>query len=222
MDTIAFDPTAPLPGPPDPWASTDTPPSARRPAVPHDRDDRRRAGAGRADRVPARWRPRTAVRRGWPRRSADTVRPAGRSCVTGCGTSEHGAIASGRDPARGARCARARRRSGARRRSSSPSTRRRPGSSSGSRTRAPPGRRTGAERRPGPPGHGPRSSPSATGRRARPSPTSSSRPRSWTRAGATRSATLSPIAVAAAVGGRLTRTGPRPRTIGPGARGGVG
>ena len=61
-----FDPTAPLAGPPDPWESAPDAEPAVRSAVPHDRHDRRRTGAGRPDpRAPlgARQRGRGARRR---------------------------------------------------------------------------------------------------------------------------------------------------------------
>ena len=54
MPPSRFDPTAPLPGPPEPWASTSTARPSGRTAVPHDRDDRGRTGARRADPRPAR------------------------------------------------------------------------------------------------------------------------------------------------------------------------
>ena len=63
---------------------------ARLAAIPHDRHDRRRAGAGRPDPGAAR-RHRVAVPRRWRARSREPSGRAARSIVTGCGTSEHAA-----------------------------------------------------------------------------------------------------------------------------------
>ena len=105
-DRTRFDPTAPLPGPPDPWAYARQPEPSRRAAVPHDRHDRRRAGARRPDPRARVARRRPAAAR-WPPRSARRSRPATPVVVTGCGTSEHGGAGRRRDPARGARRRRA-------------------------------------------------------------------------------------------------------------------
>ena len=183
-----FDPTAPLPGPPDPWASTDSrlrrdgppfhmtemiaaePSLAERVVTRHAAPD---GGAARAGRAPS-----AAVRAGWP------------VVVTGCGTSEHGAIASRGDPARGAGC-------------------RRPGvglEHAGARARAGPanggaghrdlarGRHVGDQRALSAARAAGASTAIITVSDRSPGAAlaeSSSRPRSWTRAGATRSGTES-------------------------------
>ena len=196
MDTTAFDPTAPLPGPPDPWASTSTPEHALRTAV--HMTDMIAAEPAIADRILARHEPRRQ-RSG----RAGAASSAGRSAlghpvvVTGCGTSEHAALRGRRDPARGRALGRD---PGARaldapssrsppRRSSCRSTRRRAGlvigiSHEGGTTATnaalDAARAAGAPHR-----HRHRV---ATAPPARHSPTSSSRPTSSIRAGATRSA----------------------------------
>lgn len=91
MDIDAFHPTAPLPGPPDPWASTDTP--SHRDGPPFHMTEmieaepaivERILAAGAADASPAE-ASATAI---------DSALEAGRPVVvTGCGTSEHAAIA---------------------------------------------------------------------------------------------------------------------------------
>jgi len=92
MDTAPFDPTAPLPGPPDPWASTDMP--SRRRTPPFHMTEMIAAGPSVARRIIERGARvdseaaqlaeaiRAAVARGTP------------VTVTGCGTSEHGALAA--------------------------------------------------------------------------------------------------------------------------------
>jgi glutamine---fructose-6-phosphate transaminase (isomerizing) len=86
----AFDPTAPLPGPPDPWASTDTP--SRRSGPPYHMTDMiaaepaiaRRQIAGQAGAESQAAALATAIA---------TAARAGRPIVvTGCGTSEHAAL----------------------------------------------------------------------------------------------------------------------------------
>ena len=90
MDADPFDPTAPLPGPPDPWSSTDMP--SRRPGPPYHMTemidvepalaarilDAQHAGDSQAARVAQ------AVRV-----ALDAGAPV---IVAGCGTSEHGAL----------------------------------------------------------------------------------------------------------------------------------
>ena len=166
-------PTAPLPGPPDPWASARQP-CARRPAVSHDRDDRGRAGPGRGILPSLAARPaRRPARRGHPRR-----RPAGAPIlVTGCGTCEHARWPPPRSCAR--RCGRP----GCRpRRSPAPGVR--AGARAAGRglvigvsheggTAATNAALAAAAR----PARGRPSSPSAAARPAAPWPTSSSRPR---------------------------------------------
>jgi len=91
MDIDGFDPTAPLPGPPDPWASTDQP--SHRHGPPYHMTEMIAAEPSIASRILA-----AGATRGSAAASlAGAVRSALRSghpvVVTGCGTSEHGAIA---------------------------------------------------------------------------------------------------------------------------------
>lgn len=91
MDTTAFDPTAPLPGPPDPWASTDQP--SHRDGPPFHMTEMiaaelwivERILAAGADAASPAARLAAALRR--------TLDAGGSVVVTGCGTSEHGALA---------------------------------------------------------------------------------------------------------------------------------
>jgi len=87
-----FDPTAPLPGPPDPWAEGPTP--SLRPGPPFHMTDMIAAEPALAGRVLARLadggddavRLATAIR--------STIEAGEPVVVTGCGTSEHGALAA--------------------------------------------------------------------------------------------------------------------------------
>src|SRR4051812_42388204 len=89
MDTRTFDPTAPLPAPPDPWTASDTP--SRRSGPPYHMTDMIAAEPHLARRLLAR-----LARSGSP---ADELAGAVRKAlangepviVTGCGTSEHAA-----------------------------------------------------------------------------------------------------------------------------------
>ncbi len=159
-----FDPTAPLAGPPTRGTAAPTP--SLRPGPPYHMTDMIAAEPALARRIARRRRARTG-RRGRPRgvdpRRAG--RPATRSSLTGCGTSEHGALAAAEILREAATAAGPRRaadhptRAGVRARRS---TRRRAASSSASRTRAAT-RATNAalSRRRGRPARGPRSSPSS-------------------------------------------------------------
>lgn len=84
------DPTAPLPGPPDPWASTDMP--SRRDGPPFHMTDMIAAEPALAARILARH----AAPASGAARLAGEIRRAIRAgnpvVVTGCGTSEHGAL----------------------------------------------------------------------------------------------------------------------------------
>ena len=139
-------PTAPLPGPPDPWASTSQPSPSIGPAVPHDRDDRGRARPSPSGSSSGTRRVGSAAAELARADPAHRARRASPVVVTGCGTSEHAAHGRRRDPARGACAPRACRPGGSardanrspHRRSSCRSIRRRPASSSASRTRARP------------------------------------------------------------------------------------
>lgn len=90
MDDRRLDPTAPLPGPPDPWAETEMP--SLRDGPPWHMTEMIEAEPGLAARILDR-----LAADGSGRRLADAVREhasAGRPIVTvGCGTSEHGAMA---------------------------------------------------------------------------------------------------------------------------------
>ena len=99
----ANDAEAPLPGPPDPWSSTAMPP--RRDGQPYHMTDMIRAEPGLAHRLLTR----LAAPDGTAAALAAAVRSAGRAGkpihVVGCGTSEHGALATAailRDAARAA------------------------------------------------------------------------------------------------------------------------
>jgi glucosamine--fructose-6-phosphate aminotransferase (isomerizing) len=91
MDVIDFDPTAPLPGPPDPWSGTDTP--SHRDGPPFHMTDMIAAEPWIAERIVAAG----AVPGSGAAALADAVRAALDAArpvvVTGCGTSEHGALA---------------------------------------------------------------------------------------------------------------------------------
>ena len=90
MDPTTFDPTAPLPGPPDPWASTEMP--SPRGAPPFHMTEMIAAEPALAARILARHAaPGSAAARlaGEIRR---TIRAGHPVIVTGCGTSEHGAL----------------------------------------------------------------------------------------------------------------------------------
>jgi len=100
----SFDPTAPLPGPPDPWDAAPTP--SLRPGPPFHMTDMIAAEPAMAARILRRLAgPDTSAAA-----LADTIRAAIEAgdpvIVTGCGTSEHGALAVAaivRDAARTAR-----------------------------------------------------------------------------------------------------------------------
>ena len=91
MDTPPFDPTAPLPGPPDPWASTDEP--SPRDGPPFHMTEMIAAEPALAERIAARSAAPNSPTRTLAARIAATVRAGSPVVVTGCGTSEHGAIA---------------------------------------------------------------------------------------------------------------------------------
>lgn len=90
MSGIAFDPEAPLPGPPEPWDSTHQP--VARGGPPYHMTDMIAAEPALAERLLGRLAdPASGA---W--RLADAIREAARAgepiVVTGCGTSEHGAL----------------------------------------------------------------------------------------------------------------------------------
>jgi glutamine---fructose-6-phosphate transaminase (isomerizing) len=89
MDMTAFDPTAPLPGPPDPWASTSRP--SPRSGPPYHMTDMIEAEPALADRILARHEPVGSGAAELARVIRRTIRAGDPVVVTGCGTSEHAA-----------------------------------------------------------------------------------------------------------------------------------
>ena len=86
----AFDPTAPLPGPPDPWASTDTP--SRRSGPPYHMTDMIAAEPAVAARVLAAHAGPGSDAAALAAAIAEAARAGRAVIVTGCGTSEHAAL----------------------------------------------------------------------------------------------------------------------------------
>ncbi len=86
----AFDPTAPLPGPPDPWASTDTP--SPRSGPPYHMTDMIAAEPALARRVLAAQAGSDGQAAALATAIATTARAGRPIIVTGCGTSEHAAL----------------------------------------------------------------------------------------------------------------------------------
>ena len=85
-----FDPTAPLPGPPDPWASTDTP--VHRSGPPYHMTDMIAAEPALAARVLAGQAGADSQAAALAAAIAETARAGRPIVVTGCGTSEHAAL----------------------------------------------------------------------------------------------------------------------------------
>lgn len=92
MDTTAFDPTAPLSGPPDPWASTDTP--SRRDGPPFHMTEMIAAEPAIVSRILARESGADSAAARLAAAVLETIRAGHPVVVTGCGTSEHGALAT--------------------------------------------------------------------------------------------------------------------------------
>ena len=90
MTSTAFDPEAPLPGPPDPWASTDTP--SGRSGPPYHMTEMIAAEPALARRVLERLSSRDGGAAALARSILAAVRDGRPVVVTGCGTSEHGAL----------------------------------------------------------------------------------------------------------------------------------
>lgn len=90
METIAFDPTAPLPGATDPWAATDRP--SPRTGPPFHMTDMIEAEPWVADRILARHEAVGSPAAELARTIRRTIRAGEPIIVTGCGTSEHGAL----------------------------------------------------------------------------------------------------------------------------------
>jgi fructoselysine-6-P-deglycase FrlB-like protein len=89
MDMTAFDPTAPLPGPPDPWASTSRP--SPRSGPPYHMTEMIEAEPALADRILARHEPVGSGAAELSRVIRRMIRAGDPVVVTGCGTSEHAA-----------------------------------------------------------------------------------------------------------------------------------
>lgn len=90
MDSTGFDPTAPLPGPPDPWASTDMP--SRRDGPPFHMTEMIETEPALASRILARHVPPGSGAARLAGEIRRTIRGGHPVLVTGCGTSEHGAL----------------------------------------------------------------------------------------------------------------------------------
>jgi len=85
-----FDPARPLPGPPDPWASTDTP--STRSGPPYHMTEMISAEPGLAERVLDRLASPTSDAAALAAAVGDALGAGMPVVVTGCGTSEHGAL----------------------------------------------------------------------------------------------------------------------------------
>ena len=90
MDTIASDSTAPLPGAPDPWASTGRP--SARSGPPFHMTEMIEAEPSVAMRILVRHEPVGSAAAELARTIRRTIRAGEPIVVTGCGTSEHGAL----------------------------------------------------------------------------------------------------------------------------------
>ena len=86
----AFDPTAPLPGPPDPWASTERP--SARAAAPYHMTEMIEAEPALAERILERHAAVGSPAAELARIIRRTIRAGDPVVVTGCGTSEHAAL----------------------------------------------------------------------------------------------------------------------------------
>lgn len=91
MDIDGFDPTAPLPGPPDPWASTDTP--SHRDGPPFHMTEMIAAEPSIVERILAAGAERGSAAAALAAAVRSAIRSGHPVVITGCGTSEHGAIA---------------------------------------------------------------------------------------------------------------------------------
>ncbi len=89
--TPVFDPTAPLAGPPDPWASSDTP--SARTGPPFHMTEMIAAEPYLAERLLARLAAPGGAAAALARAITDALGAGSPVVVTGCGTSEHGALA---------------------------------------------------------------------------------------------------------------------------------
>lgn len=91
MDATDFDPRAPLPGPPDPWASTDTP--SHRDGPPFHMTEMIAAEPYLAERLLGRLADPAGSAATLAGAIRDAVAAGTQVVITGCGTSEHGALA---------------------------------------------------------------------------------------------------------------------------------
>lgn len=91
METTAFDPDAPLPGPPDPWAATDMP--SLRPGPPYHMTEMIAAEPALVERILARHADPRGSAASLAEAVLAAVRDGARVVTTGCGTSEHAAQA---------------------------------------------------------------------------------------------------------------------------------
>jgi glutamine---fructose-6-phosphate transaminase (isomerizing) len=91
MSNIAFDPDAPLPGPPDPWASTAMP--SLRSGPPFHMTDMIEAEPGLARRLLASLASECGTAAGLAAAVAEAAAAGRPIVVTGCGTSEHASLA---------------------------------------------------------------------------------------------------------------------------------
>jgi glucosamine--fructose-6-phosphate aminotransferase (isomerizing) len=89
MSTSTFDPTAPLPGPPDPWRSTSQP--SRRGTAPFHMTDMIEAEPALAPRILARNEDAASAAAALAGAISRAIKAGGPVVVTGCGTSEHAA-----------------------------------------------------------------------------------------------------------------------------------
>ena len=92
MTQPAFDAAAPLPGPPDPWVATDTP--SRRAGPPYHMTDMITAEPGLARRLLPRLADPKSAAAQLARAVRDTAARSEPVILTGCGTSEHAALAA--------------------------------------------------------------------------------------------------------------------------------
>ncbi|MGK2850045.1 MAG: hypothetical protein ACSLFN_03935 [Candidatus Limnocylindrales bacterium] len=91
MDIDGFDPTAPLPGPPEPWASTDQP--SHRDGPPFHMTEMIAAEPSIVERILAAGAARGSAAATLAGAVRSAIRAGHPVVVTGCGTSEHGAMA---------------------------------------------------------------------------------------------------------------------------------
>src|SRR3990170_2779689 len=89
MSTSPFDPSAPLPGPPDPWRSTSQP--SRRETPPFHMTEMIEAEPALAGRILARQAEAGSAAGALASAIARAIKAGGPVIVTGCGTSEHAA-----------------------------------------------------------------------------------------------------------------------------------